>query len=192
MPYRTERGAPLLETKYAAFHEAPSVSEEGLIEGYASVFGLIDQGGDTVAPGAFKASLAGSDGRAPAVKFLWQHDPTRPIGIWTSLVEDEVGLRVRGRFLTDVQAGAEALSLLRAGAVEGLSIGYRVRQAEKAGLGRRLTEIDLWEVSLVTFPMLPEARASAPSAAASQEAAKGADDNWARALAEAFTEASGR
>lgn len=184
MTYWTLRGAAALETKFASAKIAPTVTEEGLVEGYASIFELEDQGGDAVAPGAFQASLDRRADTAPSVKFLWQHDPAKPIGIWTSITEDARGLKVRGRLLTDVQAGAEALSLLRAGAVEGLSIGYRTVTAEKtAGGGRRLLEVDLWEVSLVTFPMLPEARANA--------AVPDADDGLSRILAEAFQEAGG-
>ncbi|MEO1611492.1 MAG: HK97 family phage prohead protease [Pseudomonadota bacterium] len=134
-----------------------SASEIG---GYASVFGVADQNGDIVEQGAFAASLKRLAGEGRTVKLLWQHDPTKPIGVWEEVVEDGVGLRVRGRLLTDVAQGADAAALLAAGAIDGLSIGYRTVRAEKDGAGRRLIELDLWEVSLVTFPMLPSARAS--------------------------------
>ncbi|MEO1773463.1 MAG: HK97 family phage prohead protease [Pseudomonadota bacterium] len=133
----------------------------GVVQGYASRFGQADRGGDVVMPGAFARSLARLEAAGERVRFLWQHDPARPVGVWLRVVEDAVGLRVEGRLLADVQAGAEAAALLGAGAIDGLSIGYRVRRAEsRPGGGRRLIEIDLWEVSLVTFPMLPTARAS--------------------------------
>jgi HK97 family phage prohead protease len=146
-----------LETKFMAFANRDAAAD-GRIEGYASLFDVVDQGGDAVAPGAFAKSLARAE---RSVKLLWQHDPLQPIGVWETLVEDARGLLAKGRLLTGVQRGAEAAALLAAGAVDGLSIGYRVVRAEKApNGGRRLIEIDLWEVSLVTFPMLGEARAT--------------------------------
>jgi HK97 family phage prohead protease len=93
---------------------------------------------------------------------LWQHDPAQPIGVWDEVREDDRGLHVRGRILADVARGREAAALVRAGAIDGLSIGYRTLRAAKDGQGkRRLLELDLWEVSLVTFPMLRSARLSA-------------------------------
>ena len=136
------------------------VAADGTFEGYASLFGVPDQGGDIVEPGAFAASLK----RRPArdVRLLFQHDPSEPIGLWTTLREDARGLFVQGRLMPEVSRGAEVLALMRAGAVDGLSIGYRtVRARRDAARGLRiLTEIDLWEVSIVTFPMLPDARIS--------------------------------
>ncbi|MEO1549381.1 MAG: HK97 family phage prohead protease [Pseudomonadota bacterium] len=145
-----------LETKYCAFGEDMAL-KGGTIEGYASVFGLADQGGDVVAPGAYQGALKAA--QAP-VRMLWQHDPTQPIGVWDEVCEDARGLYVRGRLLTEVQRGREALALLEAGAIDGLSIGYRTKKAEARAAGRTLLEIELWEVSVVTFPMLPQARVS--------------------------------
>jgi uncharacterized protein len=134
------------------------------VAGYASLFGLRDRGGDVVLHGAYAAALAGLAARGDRVRMLWQHDQTQPIGVWDEVVEDARGLRVTGRILTDVARGREAAALLAAGAVDGLSIGYRTRRAEAvAGGGRRLIELDLWEVSLVTFPMQAEARVAAKS-----------------------------
>ncbi|MFV0473510.1 MAG: HK97 family phage prohead protease [Pikeienuella sp.] len=148
-----------LETKFIALdREAASGAEIG---GYASLFGVADQNGDVVEPGAFKASLERLAREGRSVKLLWQHDPATPIGVWERVAEDRVGLSVQGRLLTGIARGAEAAILLAAGAVDGLSIGYRTVRAERAGAGRRLIELDLWEVSLVTFPMLPSARALA-------------------------------
>lgn len=148
-----------LETKFCTFGDEIRLGEGAVIEGYASVFGVPDRGGDVVAKGAYKASLAA---RACAVKLLWQHDPSQPIGVWDEIAEDERGLRVKGRLLTDLRQGAEAHALLRAGAIDGLSIGYRTKKATSDGKGHRhLTQVELWEVSLVTFPMLPEARVQA-------------------------------
>ena len=150
--------APLaLETKFLPFDPAEGLGEDDRLSGYASLFGASDDGGDVVAPGAFAASLARGGRR---VKLLWQHDPAQPIGVWERVAEDGQGLRVEGRLLTEIRAGAEAVALLRAGAIDGLSIGYRSVRAERLpGGGRKLVEVDLWEVSLVTFPMLSEARA---------------------------------
>jgi HK97 family phage prohead protease len=137
------------------------VSPAGIIEGYASLFGVADGGGDIVIAGAFARSLARR--RASGVKMLWQHDAAEPIGIWTSIVEDAKGLKVAGQLDLSVARGREALSLLGSGAVDGLSIGFRTKRAttEKASGLRRLLEIDLWEISIVTFPMLADARVSA-------------------------------
>lgn len=148
---------PGLEVKYAG--GPPVLSEGQVIEGYASLFGLTDQGGDAVMPGAFRASLAKLAGKGDKVRMLWQHDPTRPIGVWDEIREDEKGLWVKGRLLPEVAQAREAAALIQAGAIDGLSIGYRTVRAERDQKGRRmLAEVELWEVSLVTFPMLPEAK----------------------------------
>lgn len=138
-----------------------------MVSGYASVFGRRDQGGDVVLPGAYGASLARLAGAGRRVKMLWQHDPGQPIGVWEEVREDDRGLWVKGRLLADVARGREAAALLAAGAIDGLSIGYRTLKADRGPEGeRRLAEIDLWEVSLVTFPMLSEARVQAKGEAA--------------------------
>ena len=148
---------PGLEVKFAG--GAPVLSDGQVIEGYASRFGLPDQGGDIVAKGAFGASLARLAAKGDKVRMLWQHDPTKPIGVWDEIREDETGLWVKGRLLSEVALAREAATLIDAGAIDGLSIGYRTVRAEKDQKGRRvLTEVELWEVSLVTFPMLPEAK----------------------------------
>ena len=132
------------------------------ITGYASIFGLKDQGGDVVQPGAYAKSLARLRAAGGTVRMLWQYDPAQPIGVWDEVREDQKGLWVSGRILTDVDRGREAAALIGAGAMDGLSIGYRTVTAEKDAKGRRLLrELELWEVSLVTFPMLPEARVAA-------------------------------
>ncbi|MBF9044830.1 HK97 family phage prohead protease [Rhodobacterales bacterium HKCCE4037] len=144
-----------LEMKFHRFNDELTLGDDRVIEGYASVFGAVDQGGDVVQPGAYKASLDG--GRR--VKMLWQHDPREPIGIWDVVREDAKGLYVKGRLLDEVARAREAAALMKAGAIDGLSIGYRTLKASKDDRGRRLlNEVELWEVSLVTFPMLPEAR----------------------------------
>ena len=155
-----------LETKFARFDAGGvTVTGDREIAGYASLFGACDQGGDVVAPGAYAASLTRLAGEGRRVKMLWQHDPAEPIGIWDEVREDARGLHVRGRLLPGVARAREAVALIAAGAIDGLSIGYRTVRATKDGQGRRLlSELELWEVSLVTFPMLPQARISAAGA----------------------------
>ncbi|MFD1795814.1 HK97 family phage prohead protease [Paracoccus aurantiacus] len=149
-----------LELKFAG--GKPVMTEGSVIEGYASRFGVPDQGGDIVAKGAFGASLARLAARGDKVRMLWQHDPTKPIGVWDEIREDATGLWVKGRLLHDVALAREAATLIEAGAIDGLSIGYRTIRAEKDQKARRLLcEVELWEVSLVTFPMLPEAKLGA-------------------------------
>lgn len=133
------------------------VSDEGVFEGYASKFGDRDQGGDTVMKGAFKNSL--SQRKPKGVKMLWQHDPSHPIGVWDEIKEDATGLFVRGRLLTTVQKAKETYELMKAGVIDGLSIGYRtIKSLRDDATGfRQLKEVDLWEISLVTFPMLTSA-----------------------------------
>lgn len=130
----------------------------GVFSGYASLFGVVDSGGDMVMAGAFSRSLIKRG--AQGVKMLWQHQAAEPIGMWTSIVEDARGLKVEGRLDLSVARAREALSLMRKGAIDGLSIGFRTRRAttEKSSGVRRLEEIDLWEISIVTFPMLAQAR----------------------------------
>ncbi|HMQ95137.1 MAG TPA: HK97 family phage prohead protease [Amaricoccus sp.] len=181
MIHQTSGFSPL-ETKFRGFDGELALKDETEIAGYASIFGAADHGGDVVQPGAYGASLAALAKAGRGVKMLWQHDPSRPIGVWDEVREDKRGLFVRGRLLPEVQAGREALVLLKAGAIDGLSIGYRTLRSEKAAGGKRLLhEIELWEVSLVTFPMLSDARVQAEI---SEEEA-----DLARTLTDAFREA---
>lgn len=137
--------------------------EGGRFEGYASLFDRVDLNGDVIAPGAFAASL---DRRGPAgVKLLFQHSADEPLGFWERLEEDARGLFCVGALMLETAKAREVWALLKAGVVDGLSIGFETRRAlrpssaeTRAGAKRRLVEIDLWEVSLVTFPMAPEAR----------------------------------
>jgi Escherichia/Staphylococcus phage prohead protease len=134
------------------------VEPDGTFEGYASLFDREDLGHDIIAPGAFRDSLAKRG--AAGIKLLFQHDPSEPIGVWTSLKEDARGLYVRGRLMPEVARAREVLALMRAGALDGLSIGFRPvksRRDAKTGI-RRLEKVDLWEISVVTFPLLPDAR----------------------------------
>lgn len=134
-----------------------SGAQEGEFEGYASLFNVEDQGGDVVMPGAFRRTLRTRG--VGGVKLLFQHDAREPIGVWREIREDKTGLYVRGRILPDVARGRDVLALLRGGALDGLSIGYQVVKSQKSRGGpRRLIDVDLWEISIVTFPLLPQAR----------------------------------
>lgn len=137
--------------------------EAGVFSGYASLFGETDLGGDIVAPGAFRASLKKRG--AQGVRMLFQHDPAQPIGTWLDIAEDAKGLRVVGKLNLDVARARELAALIRDGALDGLSIGYKtIRSARAPGGARKLLALDLWEISLVTFPMLPGARVGAKGA----------------------------
>jgi hypothetical protein len=145
-----------LETKLLPASGA-AASEEGLVEGYASLFDVVDLARDVVVRGAFAEAIARRG--VAGIRMLWQHDPAEPIGAWTSMAEDARGLLVRGRLNLSVARAREIHALLRQGALDGLSIGYRVERARRDRAGvRRLERIDLWEVSVVTFPMQPGAR----------------------------------
>lgn len=174
---------PGLEHKFCRADKAQTSRDGTEISGYASVFGACDQGGDIVQKGAYARSLAALSQAGRRVRMLWQHDPTEPIGVWDEIREDARGLFVKGRILLDVARGREAAALLAAGAIDGLSIGYRTVKANKDTSGRRLlSDLDLWEVSLVTFPMLPDARVAAKADDAAATALR-------RDLADAFVRA---
>ncbi len=140
------------------------VSAEGRFAGYACLFGEEDLAGDVVERGAFAESLAKRGPRG--IKMLFQHDPAEPIGVWERLREEPQGLWAEGRLMREVARAREVLSLMREGALDGLSIGFKTiegRRDPKAGV-RRLLKIDLWEISVVTFPMQPGARIQAVKA----------------------------
>lgn len=127
--------------------EVKADSEEGEFTGYGSVFGNVDSQGDRIASGAFAASIA-----AKAPKMLWQHDVWEPIGKWTEAREDGNGLFLRGKLTLGCQRGADAYALMKDGALDGLSIGYRTKRYAMEGNTRVLQEVELVEVSLVTVP----------------------------------------
>ena len=140
--------------------EIKAVNQDGLFSGYASVFEEIDSYRDIVKRGAFEKTLADTESKGRAVPILWQHDASKPIGVYTSLKEDERGLYVEGQLNMDVQQAREALSLLKQKALSGISIGYnsvRYDTDVKSGV-RRLYELKLFEASLVTFPACDSAR----------------------------------
>lgn len=130
------------------------IQADGTFTGYGSIFGEVDSYGEVVAEGAFAKSLKTWAGKGKLPNMLWQHRSDQPIGIWTSMAEDAKGLKVTGQLALDTEKGAEAYALLKMGALDGLSIGYVATKWEedtKTGIVT-LTEINLWEVSLVTFP----------------------------------------
>jgi HK97 family phage prohead protease len=144
--------AMMRERKHMAFGlQLKSLDEAGRFAGYASIFDVVDNQRDIMLRGAFSQTLRT---RKTDIKLLWQHQQSEPIGIIEQAFEDEYGLYIQGRLLLDVQKASEAMALLKAGAVKGLSIGYspiRYRVEPDTGI-RLLAEVDLWEVSLVTFP----------------------------------------
>jgi HK97 family phage prohead protease len=135
-----------------------SIADDGVFEGYASLFDREDLGRDVIRRGAFQQTLL--DRGASGVRLLFQHNPGEPIGVWEELREDDRGLHARGRLTAGVARAREVLSLMRAGAIDGLSIGFRALKAhrDRARGIRRIERVDLWEISIVTFPMLPDAR----------------------------------
>ncbi len=146
------------------------IDAEGRFAGYASVFNRLDSGGDIVLPGAFTKSLAKRRGR---IRLLFQHDPKEPVGIWETIAEDAHGLFVTGRLVPGVPRSDALRRLIESRALDGLSIGFRtIKASREAGTGhRRLSEIDLYEISIVTFPMMEDARIAGPLTAGAAIAA---------------------
>jgi HK97 family phage prohead protease len=154
---RTELASAAPEVKFTSL-DFKQTDADGTFEGYASLFGREDLSRDVVLPGAFRESLAVRGARG--IKLLFQHDANQPIGVWTAIEEDGRGLYARGRLMREVARAREVMALMRAGALDGLSIGFKTVKARRDRVTgvRRLEKIDLWEISVVTFPLLPEAR----------------------------------
>lgn len=153
-----QTAAPLMARDLMAERTHTQINEDGVFSGYASVFSIKDTGGDIVEPGAFAQTIKG---RKPSdIRLLWQHDPREPIGVITAVREDAKGLFVEGRLLLDIERAKALHILVKAGALDALSIGYKVRKSrsDPSARARRITQVDLWEVSFVTFPMQPLAR----------------------------------
>jgi HK97 family phage prohead protease len=146
-----------METKNHIFN-IKSFESDGSFKGYASVFNNVDLQQELVMPGAFNKSLKKWQLSQQLPKMLWQHDPKIPIGLWKSIQENEHGLFVEGKLLLEIRQGQEAYTLLKAGIVDGLSIGYDVIKAQRHNKHRVLQEIDLHEISLVTFAANPAAK----------------------------------
>jgi hypothetical protein len=128
---------------------------DGRFAGYASLFNTPDASGDVVMPGAFAQSLAR---RRARIRLLFQHDPKEPVGTWEAMGEDSRGLFVAGRLVPGVPRADALRRLIEQGAIDGLSIGFRTMRATRSGGLRQLWQIDLFEVSIVSFPMLEDAR----------------------------------
>lgn len=170
-----------------------AVNEDGTIEGYGSVFGVPDSYDDVVAAGAFAASLAEHKANGTMPAMLWQHEADEPIGVWTEMVEDAKGLRVKGRLALEVNKGKEAHALLKMGAINGLSIGFVSKEwaYDRDTEIRTLNAVDLWEVSLVTFPANGKSRITNVKSADELSAPKDAerilrDAGFSKADATAF------
>lgn len=152
-----------MNTKTLDFQCELKADDAGTFTGYGSIFNIEDGGGDIVIPGAFADTLKTqkSAGRLPAM--LWQHKSTEPIGVYTSMEEDAVGLKVAGKLALKTARGAEAYELMKMGALSGMSIGYRSREDsyDRVTGVRTLKKLDLVELSLVTFPMNDASRVSA-------------------------------
>jgi HK97 family phage prohead protease len=158
----TKDSGALLSKASGVALDIKALSDDGSFEGYGSIFGNVDSYGEIVEPGAFTGSLVDARKKGRSIKMLWQHNPDQPIGVWDDLAEDNKGLYVKGKLLKDVSPqAAEAYGLLKAGALDGLSIGYRVIEAaphpDKAGIFS-LKKLDLKEVSIVTFAANDRAR----------------------------------
>ena len=140
--------------------------DKGEFSGYGSIFGNKDLGNDVVVNGAFRKSLRAKGARK--IKMLFQHDTKEPIGVYTQIKEDGNGLYVKGQLAMNTQKGREVYELMKMGAIDGLSVGYRVDAKgyhyDERGKKRMLKEVDLMEISAVTFPMNPKARISAVKA----------------------------
>lgn len=148
--------------------DTKAVKDDGLFSGYGSVFGVVDSYREIVAPGAFKNSLGELEAKGRALPILWQHRTGEPIGDWTSLVEDDTGLKGDGAlWLEDAPYAKIAYRGMKAKAITGLSIGYYVRADsfdEKTRI-RTLKEVELVEVSIVTVPANDAARIDAVKSA---------------------------
>jgi HK97 family phage prohead protease len=138
------------------------VTETGTFMGYGSVYGVLDDGDDIVAPGAFGASLAESASKGVMPALLWQHRSSEPCGAYTMMKEDPIGLYVEGKLALKTQRGAEAYELMQMKAISGLSVGFMTREDSFDNVTgiRTIKKADLWECSLVTFPMNDMARVS--------------------------------
>ncbi len=145
--------------------EVKKLESDGSFSGYGSVFGVVDGHNEVVEYGAFKKSLSAHKKAGTMPALLWQHDQSEPIGVFSLMREDETGLYVEGKLLIgqNVPNADKAYSLLKAGALSGLSIGFATKKHEwdnQTGV-RRLKEVELWETSLVTFPANGAARVTA-------------------------------
>ena len=153
--------APHEQLAAQVFRPRTRIEDDGTVEGYASLFGEVDAARDMVMPGAFTRTLKMRGLRR--IPMLFQHDPAEPIGVWFELTEDFRGLRARGKLIPEVARARELIALVKSGAVDGLSIGFRTVKGriDPASRVRKIIDLDLWEISIVTFPLLAGARVRA-------------------------------
>src|SRR3954454_18673180 len=153
--------APNSLTAADVFRPRTTIDREGVVEGYASLFGELDQARDMVMPGAFRETLRLRG--VNRIPMLFQHDPAEPGCIWLELTEDSRGLYAPRKLIPEFTRGRELLALLREGAIDGLSIGFRTVRGriDPRSRIRKLDQVDLWEISIVTFPLLAGARVRA-------------------------------
>lgn len=178
--YKVAQPAPQ-QAQYSSALALKSLSDEGVFAGYASVFNVVDSQHDMMLPGAFASTLYG---RKREIKLLWQHDMREPIGVIEEVREDVNGLYVKGRLLMEIGRAREAYSLLKKGVVSGLSIGYsplRYRLDADSGV-RLLQSVDLWEISLVTFPANQAARVTVVKQAMPREQDASEHKLWQQAV----------
>ena len=152
-----------IKAELKAYHDDEDDEQKGMFSGYGSIFNNKDLGNDVMMEGAFAKSIASKGARG--VKLLYQHKADEPIGVFDEIIEDRKGLKVKGRLAMGTQKGKEVYELMKMGAIDGLSIGYRVSPKgahyDEKGKRRMLKEVDLMEISAVTFPMNPRARIQA-------------------------------
>lgn len=152
------KDGPIADVKAASVPlDLKALSDDGEFEGYLSTFGNVDRGMDMVMPGAFRRTL--KERKLSSIKMLRDHDTRKIVGKWLAMEEDANGLKVRGKLFAmgpdAIQLAKETLTLMREGALDAMSIGYRTVKAqydETAGI-RQLMDVELWEGSIVTFPM---------------------------------------
>ncbi len=160
MKRRIEAKRQMHDLEVREFRLTVKAGADGAVEGYGSVFGNPDFWDDIMAAGAFVKSLADHKTAGTMPAMLWQHNSDEPIGVWTEMAEDANGLRVKGQLALNTTRGKEAYELAKMGALNGLSVGFITKQFEYDTETdvRTITEADLWEVSLVTFPANTKAR----------------------------------
>ncbi len=154
---RERKSRPETETLDFEVRFAPG--DEGRFSGYAAIFDEPNSFGEILKRGAFRKTLREHARRKTRPGLFWMHDPAEPIGVWSAITEDEKGLKVDGQLVLETARGLEAHALLKAGALNGLSIGFRARGSERGPNGVRvLTDVELIEISLVSLPAASKAR----------------------------------
>jgi HK97 family phage prohead protease len=163
---RKNDGAAVTTKHFDSAFQLKALEDDGTFSGYGAVFGNVDKVMDVIKKGAFKRTLREHKAAGSRPKLLWQHDTRQPIGAFDAVKEDDTGLYVEGRLALKTRQGGEAYELLKMEAINGLSIGYwpvEWKWDDKEGV-RTLLDVDLFEISLVTFPANPAAAVAAVKA----------------------------